>query len=68
MSTEQSPEEDAIRVTCTDLKTGDSEAQDMWDDYCLITAGSAEMTDVQVYRKSDGTVTHVITVKGVRRG
>lgn len=58
---------DSIRVTATDVKTGDSLTQEIWDDYCLVTAGGCEETNVTVHYKSDGTQTHVITVKGVRR-
>jgi len=59
---------DVIRVTATEVATGDSGVQEIWDDYCLVTAGAAEVTGVQVHHKADGTATHVITVKGVRRG
>jgi hypothetical protein len=62
--TEQTP----IRVTATDAETGESDVQSIWDDYCLVTAGAAEVTNIQVHAKDDGTATHVITVKGVRRG
>lgn len=61
-------EKDAVRVTCTDLANGDSESQEIWDDYCLVAVGSAYVDNFQVHAKSDGTATHVITVKGVRRG
>lgn len=57
-----------IRVTATDVATGDSETHEIWHDYCIVAAGGAEVTHVQVHAKSDGTATHVITVKGVRRG
>lgn len=57
-----------IRVTATDLETGESDTHEIWDDYCLVSAGSADVTSVATYAKSDGTTTHVITVKGVRRG
>jgi hypothetical protein len=65
---ERSPESDHIRVTATDPATGDSDTMQIGNDYCLVTAGSAEVTGVTVHHKSDGTQTHVITVKGVRRG
>lgn len=58
---------DSIRVTATDVATGDSGVHEIWDDYCLVTAGSCEATNVTVHHKADGTQTHVITVKGVRR-
>lgn len=60
--------ENVIRVTATDVANGDSSTQDIWDDYCIVAAGSAEVTHFQVHANSDGTATHVITVKGVRRG
>lgn len=62
------PEQTPIRVTATDPATGESDTQEIWNDYCLIAAGSAEVTSFQVHAKADGTATHVITVKGVRRG
>lgn len=61
---EQAP----INVTATDPMTGDSDTQQIWNDYCLVTAGTAEVTGIQIHAKDDGTATHVITVKGVRRG
>lgn len=61
-------EQPPIRVTATDPATGDSKVQEIWNDYCMVAAGSAEVTNVQVHSKDDGTATHVITVKGVRRG
>lgn len=57
-----------IHVVATDPTTGESDVQDIWDDYCLVVAGTAEVTDFQVHASPDGTATHVITVKGVRRG
>lgn len=64
----QSDEKDTVLVTATDPGTGDSDTQRIWDDYCLVAAGSAEVANIQVHAKSDGTATHVITIKGVRRG
>lgn len=57
----------AVRVTATDLATGDSDDQDIWDDYCIVTAGGCDVTNVGVHYKADGTQTHILTVKGVRR-
>jgi hypothetical protein len=45
----------------------DKGVQKIWNDYLLICAGSAEITYVQVSTAANGTQTHVITVKGVRR-
>jgi len=56
-----------IQVTATDPATGDSDIQEIWDDYCLVAAGTAEVTYINVTAKSDGTETHVVTIKGVRR-
>jgi hypothetical protein len=53
-----------IRVTVTDLETGDSESKDIWDDYVIIAAGSCEVTNIQTYPTKG---THVLTVKGIRR-
>jgi hypothetical protein len=58
-----------IRVTATDLDhPEDTSSIEIMDNYVLIAAGSCEQTYVQVHNKSDGTQTHVITVKGVRQG
>jgi hypothetical protein len=50
-----------IRVTCTDLDTGESETQVIWDDCVLVCAGSCYRHHVQV---TSGGRTHIITVKG----
>lgn len=52
-----------IRVTVTDLDTGESESKDIDNDYLLIAAGTAELTSRQV---SPTTGTHQLTVKGVQ--
>jgi hypothetical protein len=52
-----------IRVTCTDLDTGESESQVIWNDYVLVCAGSCYRHHVQV---TSGGRTHIITVKGRR--
>lgn len=62
------PESGYIRVTATDLASGDSDTKDLRDDYCLVTAGRCEMTYVNVTTCKDGSETHVLTIKGVRRG
>jgi len=57
-----------IRVTATDLEhPEDSSSRDIMDDYLLVTAGSCEMTYVNVFYRADGTETHVITVRGIQR-
>lgn len=62
------PEPAQIHVTAHDPQTGDAETQVITDNYVVVTAGTAELSDIQVHQKSDGTITHVITVKGIRRG
>jgi hypothetical protein len=52
-----------VRVTVTDLDTGDSEAEVIADDYFMTCAGSCYVDHVQVYANG----THVITVKGRAR-
>lgn len=60
--------EPQIRVTATDLaRPEDVGTVDIIDDYVLICAGRCERTYVQVSRAKDGSETHVITVKGIRR-
>ena len=61
------PVADSIRVTATDVQRDYSVTQEIWDDYILVTAGGCQETHVTVHHKADGTQTHVITVKGVRR-
>jgi hypothetical protein len=51
-----------IKVTVTDLGTGDSESAVITDDYVLTCAGSCYMANVTAYANG----THVITVKGVK--
>lgn len=53
-----------IQVTCTDLDTGESETKVIRDDYVLVCAGSCYRHHVQA--SANGT--HVITVKGRRKG
>lgn len=50
-----------IRVTVTDLGTGESETQEVWDDYVIVTAGSCEVANIQTYPTKG---THVLTIKG----
>lgn len=57
-----------IRVTATDLQhPEDTDTAEIMDDYVLICAGRCQRTYVQVSRAKDGSETHVITVKGIRR-
>ena len=51
-----------IRVTVTDLETGESDSTEIWDNYVLICAGSCYQAGVQA--SANGT--HVLTVKGCR--
>jgi hypothetical protein len=51
-----------IRVTVTDLDTGESDSKVIWDDYVLICAGSCYRHAVQAYG-----ATHVVTIKGRRQ-
>lgn len=53
-----------IRVTVTDLETGESETKDIQNDYVIVTAGACEVTNIQTYPMKG---THVLTVKGVNR-
>ncbi len=53
--------EPQIRVTVEDLLTGDTESQEISDDYVIVAAGTCRVAGVQAYPKSG---THVITVKG----
>jgi hypothetical protein len=50
-----------IRIVCTDLATGDSDERTIWDDVCVIVAGSAYVANVADY-PSKGT--QVYTIKG----
>lgn len=51
-------------VTATDGTS--SESREITDNYCLTTDGTAHVSGVQIHRKTDGTYTAVITVKGCR--
>lgn len=55
---------DGIQVTVIDLDSGDTETQVISDDYVITCAGSAYVDGVQTYANG----THVITVKGRKRG
>ena len=58
-----------IRVTATDLEhPEDTQSVEIIDDYVLVCAGRCQQTYVQVSTAKDGTETHQITVKGIRRG
>jgi hypothetical protein len=49
-----------IRVTVEDLETGESEVQEIEDDYVIVTGGSCYVDGLVAY--SNGT--HVLTIKG----
>jgi hypothetical protein len=54
-----------IKVTVSDPDTGEVLGEQVIeDDYVLICAGSARLDSTQAYALG----THVLTVKGVRRG
>lgn len=52
----------AIRVTVTDLETGESDTVEIMDDYVLTTAGSCYLEHCQAFSKG----THILTIKGRR--
>ena len=52
-------------VTATDGK--DTDSVEIKDNYVLIVDGAAYRHSVVVHNLRDGTQTHVITVKGIRR-
>lgn len=68
MSAKREQSTDLVRITATDLATGDSDSHEVWDDYVIVAVGSAEVTNFQVTAAADGSATHVITVTGVHRG
>lgn len=53
-----------IRVTVEDLATGESETQEVHDDYIIVCAGSCHVAHINTYPTKG---THVLTIKG-RRG
>jgi hypothetical protein len=59
------PPEGGTTVTATDGRS--SETHSIVDDYVITTDGSAHVDNVQIHRRSDGTSTHVITVRGCRQ-
>lgn len=62
MATNKALPPEGVRVTVTDLATGETETHELWNDYVLVAAGSCELTNTQLYPTSG---THVLTVKGV---
>ena len=54
-------DEPQIRVTVEDLKTGEIQTCEVWDDYVILTAGSCYVDGIQVYPTKG---THVLTIKG----
>lgn len=50
-----------IRVTVEDLATGESESQEIRDDYVIVCAGTCHVAHVNDYPTKG---THVLTVKG----
>lgn len=55
------PAPQGIRVTATDLETGETSTAEIMDDYVIITAGTCHVAHVQEYPKSG---TSILTVKG----
>lgn len=49
----------ALRITCEDTETGDTESRTIENDYCLITDGDLYLDGIQ--RHANGTV--VLTIK-----
>jgi hypothetical protein len=58
------PEPARIKVTVTDLGTGDTEEEVISDDYVITCAGDCYVDHVQMYANG----THVLTIKGRKRG
>ena len=56
----------SIRVTVTDTETGDTETQEITDNFVIVVAGTAFVASQQIHRVKDGTTTTVLTVKGAR--
>ena len=53
--------------TTVTASNGDETAtREITDTYSIICDGTAYVAGTQIHRKADGTVTHVITVKGGR--
>lgn len=58
-----------IQVKATDLEhPEDTGTMEIMDDYALICAGRCQVTYTQVSYAKDGSETHVVTIKGIRRG
>lgn len=53
-----------IRITVTDLDTGESDTKVVWNDYILVCAGSCYRHAVQSIGVTGET--HILTVKGRR--
>jgi hypothetical protein len=52
--------EPGIRVTVEDLLTGETESQEIHDDYTIVTAGSCHVAHINAFANG----THVLTIKG----
>jgi hypothetical protein len=55
------PDTDGIRVTVTDLATGESHSRVVNNDYVIVTAGTCHVASIQDYPTKG---TQVLTVKG----
>lgn len=53
--------EPQIRVTVEDLATGETETEELRDDYIIVCAGSCHVAHINSYPQKG---THVLTVKG----
>lgn len=51
----------SIRVTVEDLETGDSESQEIENDYIIVCAGSCHVAHIQSYPTKG---TQILTIKG----
>ena len=56
----------STKVTASD-GIGPDETLEVTDNYVLVRDGSAYIASTQIHRLKDGTVTHVITVKGCKQ-
>jgi len=59
--------EGGVRVTVRDLASGAGDEAVIADDYVLVTSGTCHRTHTNVSHAKDGTQTHVVTIRGIRK-
>ena len=56
-----------IKVTATDLETGHTETQTIWDDFIILVAGNRYVSNVQHHSEAGTTVVSIKTRREAER-